>query len=236
MDPLKLMHQTTNPGLLPTRVYRLLSDRFHLVTQRISRVEKATGIRCPVYYIEPNLIISASDIGSGQFGILFARTIPTVPDNHLKIVIQITAPLVMFDLGTVYAILAHEFIHYLQLMSKIIEMEIVSDEISSSLFKQKYSDHTRVILEKVVFRNVPALIRNLLRRFPVGFKDERLEGRVMKEWMHKGLSVTRIPLDSNVTRSPIDKIAFLQIDQELREKISRYEIQELKGGRFRQYA
>lgn len=136
------MRQTTNSGLLRTRVYRLLSDRFRLVTHRISRVEKATGIRCPVYYIEPGLIVSASDIGSGQFGILFAGTIPTVLDNHLKIVIQITAPLTMFDLlGTVYAVLAHEFIHYLQLMSKIIEMEIVTDVISSSLFEQKYSDH-----------------------------------------------------------------------------------------------
>ena len=225
---------TTDSGQLPTKVYRLINDRFHLVTQGISRVERATGIRYPLYYIEPNLVVSTSAIESGQFGILFARTIPIVVNNDLRIVVQITAPLITCGyLGSIHAILAHEFLHYLQLMSKIIKMDVLSDEISRSLFEQKYVDHSRLIQEKVVFKNDPTLIRHLLSRFSTGFKDKRLEDRVMKEWMHKGLPVTTIPLESNVTRLPIDKIASVKIDHELKEKIFKFESQELNSGRFR---
>ena len=115
---------TTDSGQLPTKVYRLINDRFHLVTQGISRVERATGIRYPLYYIEPNLVVSTSAIESVQFGILFARTIPIVVNNDLRIVVQVTAPLITCGyLGSIHAILAHEFLHYLQLMSKIIKMD-----------------------------------------------------------------------------------------------------------------
>ena len=135
---------TTDSGQLPTKVYRLINDRFHLVIQGISRIERATGITYPLYYIEPNLIVSTSAIESGQFGILFARTIPIVVNNDLRIVIQITAPLITCGhLGSIHAILAHEFLHYLQLTSKIIKMDVLSDEISRTLFEQKYMDHSQ---------------------------------------------------------------------------------------------
>jgi hypothetical protein len=236
LDPLKKVRNTTDSGLLPTRVYKLINDRFHLVTQGILRVERATGIKYPLYYVEPNLVVSTSETETGQFGIFFARTIPMVLDNHLTIVIQVTAPLVIYGLlGTIHAILAHEFIHYLQLMSKIIKMEILSDEISRSLFEQKYADHTRLLQEKVVFQSDPTLIRHILRKFPVGFKDNRLEDRVLKEWMYKGLPVTRIPVESNVIRLPIDKIASLQIDPALKEKIYEFESEKFNGGRIRKY-
>jgi hypothetical protein len=225
---------TTDSGQLPRKVYRLINDRFHLVTQGISRVERATGISYPLYYIEPNLVVSTSAIELGQFGILFARTIPIVVDNDLRIVVQITAPLITCGhLGSIHAILAHEFLHYLRLMSKIIKMDLLSDDISRSLFEQKYVDHSRLIQEKVVFKNDPTLIRHLLSRFSSGFKDTRLEDRVMKEWMHKGLPVTTIPLDSNVTKLPIDKVASVKIDPELKEKIFKFESQELNSVRFR---
>ena len=225
MDPLKLVRITTDSGLLPQKVYDLLNDRFHFVAQGISRVEKATGIKYPLYYIEPKLVISTSEVESGQFAILFARTIPVILNGQLTTVVQLTAPLITYALmGTIHAILAHEFLHYLHLMRKMIKMDIISDEVSSSLFEEWYIDHSHMIQEKVVFKRDPYLVRHLLSKFSTGFKDSRLENKVIREWMHKGLPVTKIRLDSNVTKLPIEKIASAKIDPELKEKILGFEI------------
>src|SRR6185437_12831107 len=144
---------TTDSGQLPTSVYRLINNRFHLVTQGISRIERATGITYPLYYIEPSLIISTSAIESGQFGILFARTIPLVVDNDLRIVIQITAPLITCGhLGSIHAILAHEFLHYLKLMSKIMKMDVLSDEISRTFFEQNIWTTLRLFTKKLCLK------------------------------------------------------------------------------------
>jgi hypothetical protein len=97
-------------------------------------------------------------------------------------------------------------------------------------------DHSQIIHEKVVFKNDPALIHHLLSRFSTGFKDTRLENRVVKEWIHKRLPMTTIPLDSNVTRLPIDKIASVKIDPDLKEKIFKFESQQLNTGRLRHNA
>jgi hypothetical protein len=225
LDPLKIVRITTDSGLLPQKVYNLINDRFHFVTQGISRVEMATGIKYPLYYIEPKLVISTSEVESGQFAILFARTIPVILNGQLTTVVQLTAPLITYALmGTIHAILAHEFLHYLHLMRKMIKMDIISDEVSSSLFEEWYIDHSHMMLEKVVFKRDPYLVRHLLSKFSAGFKDGRLENKVIREWMHKGLPVTKIQLDSNVTKLPIEKIASAKIDPELKEKILGFEI------------
>ena len=58
----------------------------------------------------------------------------------IHVVIQISAPLVAFGLkGTIHAILAHEFLHYLELMTRLSNNELISDEISSNLFENVYS-------------------------------------------------------------------------------------------------
>ena len=74
---------------------------------------------------------------------MFARTIPLISENQLQVVIQISAPLVAYGLkGTIHAILAHEFLHYLDLIRKVSKMEILSDEISGNLFENVYADNT----------------------------------------------------------------------------------------------
>jgi len=117
-----------------------------------------------------------------------------------------------------------------------MKMDVLSDEISRTFFEQKYMDQSQIIHEKVVFKNDPTLIHHLLSRFSTGFKDTRLENRVVKEWIHKRLPMTSIPLDSNVTRIPIDKIASVKIDPDLKEKIFKFETQQLNTGRLRHNA
>jgi hypothetical protein len=126
-------------------------------------------------------------------------------------------------MGTIQAILAHEFLHYLDLMRKIIRMDIISDEISPSLFEESYMDKSHMIPEKVVFKKDAYIIRQLLTKFSAGFRDSRLEEKVIREWMRKGLPVTKIQLNSNVTKLPIEKIASANIDPGLKEKILGFE-------------
>src|SRR5215831_13253450 len=156
-------------GLIPQRINKVINTKFQFLTQGISRVENASGMKYPPYYVEPRLIVSTSPVERGQFGIMFARTIPIVLEDELTIVVQITAPLILFGrVGTIHAILAHEFLHYLHLIRKIIKMDVLSDEISPSLFEQSYVDLSRLIQEKIVFKNDPFLVRLLSRKFTSG--------------------------------------------------------------------
>jgi hypothetical protein len=137
-DPLYKVHNAYRLGQIPQEVYDLIMKRFPLVIDGIKRVEEASGLNYPYYYAEPSLVISVSAVEFTQMGILFARTIPVV-DAHkqLHVVVQITAPLICYGLkGTIHAILAHEFMHYLELINRILKMKVISDDVSSTLFER----------------------------------------------------------------------------------------------------
>ena len=141
MNPLLKVKEAFQNGILPEKEYSLIVKRFPIVVSGISRIEKASGVDFPIAYVEPSVTISSSGTNSFEYGILFARTIPIVTKHNLHVVIQISAPLVAYGLkGTIHAILAHEFLHYLELMSKISNMELISDEVSANLFENVYVD------------------------------------------------------------------------------------------------
>jgi hypothetical protein len=165
---------------------------------------------------------------------LFAQTIPVVKkNNEIDIVIRITAPLVIYGLlGTIHAILAHEFMHYLELLDRIIKMDIISDQLSTSMFENRYLDSGRLIEAKFVFRSDHALRNHITKRFPEGFKDTRLEKKTIKYWMNKGLPSITVSLDSNIAKIPIEAMANLNVDQGVKDKILEFEraaIQKLKN-------
>ncbi|HZC88798.1 MAG TPA: hypothetical protein VE199_04195, partial [Nitrososphaera sp.] len=128
-DPLYKVHHALKAGQLPQEIYELVVKRFPLLTEGIKRVEEASGLKYPYYYVEPSLVVSTSAVEFTQMGILFARTIPVVgDDNLLRVLVQVTAPLIGYGLkGTIHAILAHEFMHYLELVSRIVKMKVISD-------------------------------------------------------------------------------------------------------------
>jgi hypothetical protein len=197
--------------------------RFPLVIEGIKRVEEASGLNYPYYYAEPNLVISTSAVEFTDIGILFARTIPVV-DAHkqLHVVVQITAPLISYGLkGTIHAILAHEFMHYL-------EMKVISDEVSSTLFEGTYADATRLVEERAVFKSDPGLIRHITTRFPEGFRDLKLEEKVIKTWMNRDLPTSKVSLDANIMKIPIEAMASLKVEQCVKDKIIEFENIKLK--------
>jgi len=162
-----------------------------------------------------------------QFGVLLARTIPAVrAGNRLNIVVQLTAPLIAFGMkGTIHAILAHEFLHYLELIGRMVKMDVVSDELSGTLFEGRYADLTRLFEPSAVFKD-KALLKLITKKFPEGFQDSKLENKSLKLWLKKGLPSTRISMDENVIRIPISAVVNTEIDQKLKKKI--YELGEVK--------
>ncbi len=229
-DPLYKVHGALKAGQLPQKVYDLIIERFPLVTEGIKRVEEASGLKYPYYYVEPSLVVSTSAVEFTQMGILFARTIPVVgDDNLLRVVIQVTAPLVGYGLkGTIHAILAHEFMHYLELVSRIVKMKVISDEVSGTLFEGTYADAERLLEERAVFKSDQTLIRHITTRFPEGFRDMKLEDKVIKMWMNKGLPTIKVPIDSNVIKIPIEAMARLQVEQSVKDKIAEFESVKLR--------
>ena len=224
-DPLYKVRDAYKAGQLPQKIYNLVIDRSPLVTEGIKRVEEASGLKYPYYYVEPSLVVSTSAVEFTQMGILFARTIPVVGnDKLLRVVVQVTAPLIAYGLkGTIHAILAHEFMHYLELVSRITKMKIISDEVSGTLFEGTYADAGRLLEERAVFKSDPTLIKHITTRFPEGFRDLKLEDKVIKMWMGKGLPTTKVPIDTNVIKIPIEAMANLQVERAVRDKIAEFE-------------
>jgi len=175
----------------------------------------------PLAYVEPSVVIT--NASSFDYGILFARTIPVISGEHLEVVIQITAPLVAYGLkGTIHAILAHEFLHYLELIRKVSKMDLVSDEISGNLFEGIYSDTQRLFDPRAVFDD-KTLLLHITKKFPEGFKDYKLEDKVVKFWIEKKLPAINITLDTNVVKIPANVIANTKIDPKLTSKLDELE-------------
>src|SRR5919198_3756499 len=229
-DPLYKVHDAFKAGHLPQKIYDLVVERFPLVTEGIKRVEQASVLKYPYYYVEPSLVVSTSAVEFTQMGILFARTIPVVgEDNLLRVVVQITAPLIAYGLkGTIHAILAHEFMHYLELVSRIVKMKVISDEVSGTLFEGTYADAGRLLEERAVFKSDPTLIKHITTRFPEGFRDLKLEDKVINRWMNKGLPTTRVPVDANIIKIPMEAMTNLEVEQSVKDKLTEFENTKLR--------
>jgi hypothetical protein len=228
-NSLQKVEDALNSGQLPKKTYDLILDRYEIVTNGIKRIENAARLKYPYYYVEPNLVISVSQVEFSQFGVFFARTIPVVNEQRqLNIVIQLTAPLVAFGLrGSIHAILAHEFIHYLNLVSRIMRMDVISDSISSTIFEERYGDSSRLMEPKTVFKSDRTLINHITKKFPEGFSDVRLEDKVVNEWINRSLPTTKLTIDSNTIKLPIELMANLEVDEIVKERI--LEFQNTKG-------
>lgn len=222
MDPLLKVKESHKNGVLPDKTYSLIVERFGIVVEGIDRIEKASKINFPLAYVEPSIIIS-QHAGSFDYGILFARTLPVVTNGKVEVIIQITAPLVAYGLkGTIHAILAHEFLHYLELVKRMSRMEMVSDEISGNLFESTYADSTRLFEPRAVFDD-KTLLSHITKKFPEGFRDYKLEDKVIKNWIQKKLPAINIALDTNTVKIPADVLAKIQIDSDLLSKLEHIE-------------
>jgi len=228
LDPLVRFRDAHSKGVIPDDVFDLTVKRFPLIVEGINRIEKASGIQYPVAYVEPSLVISSPNPNSYEYGILFARTLPVLFDDQFQVVIQISAPLVAYGLkGTIHAILAHEFLHFLELIRKISQMDLLSDEVSGNLFENVYSDETRLFEPKAVFKD-RTLLNHITKRFPAGFRDYKLEDKVAKFWSEKNLPTSNISLDTNTVKLSAESLSKIKISPAFITKIDQLQEKSLK--------
>jgi len=217
MDPLFKVKDAHENGIIPTKTFELIKKRFNLILTGIERIEKASNLNFPIAYVDPSIVVSKSK--SFQYGILFARTIPFEYKNKIDVMIQISAPLVAYGLkGTVHAILAHEFLHYLELVSRMSNMEILSDQISGNLFENVFTDNTKLFKPQAVFTD-KTLISHITKRFPLGFHDYKLESKTEQFWIKKNLPVTNITLDSNTIKISSNSLSKVKIEHKLLQRL-----------------
>lgn len=235
MDPMIKVKEALERGAIPEKVYSLVQKRFPIAVSGINRIEKASGIRFPVAYVDPSVTVTAHDPHSYQYGILFARTIPLIHRDNLEVVIQVSAPLVAYGLrGTIHAILAHEFLHYLELIRRASRMDVISDEISGNLFENVYADETRLFEPRAVFSD-RTLLRHITKRFPSGFRDYRLEDKAVKLWIDRGLPTSTVSLDANIAKIPADSLAQIRLDPDLAGRIDELDAKSKKMRKKRIY-
>jgi|TARA_B110000116_G_scaffold228316_1_gene209613 hypothetical protein len=229
MNPLQKISESLEKGAIPKTTFDLIQKRFPLVSDGILRIEKASSITYPTVYVEPSILITGNT-NSLDVGILYARTIPLIIDNSIHVVIQISAPLVAYGLkGTIHAILAHEFLHYLELVTRLSNSELLSDEISSNLFENVYFDSTRLLEPRTVF-NDNTLISHITKRFPSGFRDYKLEDKVIKFWIEQKLPVSKITLDTNTIKLDASQLSNIKFDELLLQQL---EIIKTKNSKIR---
>ena len=229
MNQLQKVTQSFENGILPQSIHELIQKRFQLVIDGIDRIEKSSSIKFPIYYVDPSIIVTGNT-NSLDVGILYARTIPLIVNDNVQVVIQVSAPLVAYGLkGTIHAILAHEFLHYLELVTRLSNTELLSDEISSNLFENVYSDNTRLLEPRSVFNDL-TLISHITKRFPSGFRDYKLEDKVLKFWIQSKLPVSKISLDTNTIKLDAGKLSNIKFDELMLQQL---EIIKAKNSKLR---
>lgn len=211
IDPLFLVKSSTK---LDDKTKVKITSKLRVLTDIVSEIENFSGLPYPKYYIEPTMTISISSDNLGGIGVLYARTIPVDARGIVEVMIQISAPLLLFSRKTVLTrILAHEFLHYLELVQHFASGNTSSELSPDSLFEEKYQDAGRAIEPKMVFPKKRKLVAELNLDFENGFSDDKLNEKCRKSWLEKGLPTVKISMGANQVKISASSIARSRFDQ-----------------------
>ncbi len=225
MDPFVLVDQSVAQGALKPAVAKKVRSKSKNIFAAVARVEKASGLAYPPYYVEPSLPLATTSVEFGSVGALYARVIPAKFEGRLTIIVQFTAPLLIFGLkGTVEAVAAHEFTHYVHLVRRFSRMQVTSDERVSTLFESEYADEERVVDPRKIFTNDRKLAALVEKKFKGGLSDDKLNEKVAKSWIEKGLPTKRVAPEENVVSVGVDVIANTVFDPMVLAKIRELEV------------
>ena len=220
LDPLILIDQAVAQGKLPRPMAKKVRLRMKVLEGAVRRVEKASGIRYPPYYVEPVLPVSKSGTEYGQMGVLFARVIPTTVTGAVVILVQFTAALVAFGTkGTIEAVAAHEFTHYVELVRKLSTRDVVSDEVATTLYEASYADAERTVPPKLVFTE-KALVSLVSRKFKNDLSDPSLNKKVGDAWIAKDLPIRWVGPEENRLKVPMAMAVGTKFDPAVLAKLA----------------
>ncbi len=212
MDPLILLDQAEAQGKIPRPMARKVRLRMKYLAGAVARVEAASGLRYPPYYVEPVLPLARAPAEYGQMGVLYARVIPTTATGNLTILIQFTAALVAFGTkSTIDAVAAHEFTHYVDLVRRLSRTNVVAEERLATLHESGYADSDRLVPSKLVFSE-RALVGLVTRKFKEGFADPALNKKVSDSWVGKDLPVRWVDPEENMVRLGMEVVATARFD------------------------
>jgi hypothetical protein len=218
-DPLL---KVENSKLLDKRTKRSINSKVKNVAEAIQLIEKSSGFRYPLYYIEPVLtIVPPADNVEAGVGVLYARTIPLEIQGKVMIVVEITAPLVLYATkATLRLVLAHEFLHYVELIRNFSSMNLTSQITSSSIFEERFTDYSRAIDPFFVFKE-KKFAKSIAKKTTTGFDDPKLNEKCKEKWMEKGLPVAKIGLGTNQVNVGVDSVLRSDFDPKIKELISK---------------
>lgn len=208
---------------LPKNIVKKIKSRIKYVNNGISRIEEASGLTYPPYYIEPRLTLAKSEVELGQKAVIYARVIPKEGPSGVQIWIELSAPLVAFGLiGTLQAVLAHEFMHYVEMVRKFTTLDILSDEKVNTIHETVYADYERLYEPKWLF-NDKGLNKLLKNRFSEGLVDDKLNTHTMNKWVEKGLPTVTLSPDANIVKISIASILKTNFDPILKNRLAELE-------------
>jgi len=201
MDPFSRIEAAAN--FVDKKTATSIRTKLKRVDEEVKSIERSSGLTYPPYYVEPVLRVVESGDNTGGLGVLYARTIPVDVNGSITIVVELSAPLVLYGTKRVLRIiLAHELLHYLELVRRFVRMDISSQITSSSIMEEQYQDNSRVIDPSIVFKD-KRLISQLRKEHLEGFTEERLNEKCKSKWIERGLPVQKMPIGANqVSVSP----------------------------------
>ena len=114
LDPLFKLSKTE---MLDKKTKKSIEAKMKNLIAAVSEVEQFSGLKYPSYYVEPVLTVTESTDNMGGLGVLYARTIPVEVNGRVEILVEVTAPLLLYSTKvTLRLVLAHEFLHYVELV------------------------------------------------------------------------------------------------------------------------
>jgi hypothetical protein len=224
VDPLILVDQAEAQGKIPRPIARKVRLRMTHLVGAVKRVEKASGLTYPPYYVEPVLPVQKSHIEYGQMGVLFARVIPTTVTGKLAVLVQFAAPLVAFGTrSTMEAVAAHEFTHYVDFVRRLSTKDVFAEEGLTTMYESSFADSDRLVPAKLLF-NESSLVGLVTRKFKNDLVDPALNKKVSESWVAKGLPMRWVNPEDNRVKLGMDVVAAASFDPRVLAKIQ--EIQE----------
>ena len=212
MDPLVLLDQAVAQEKVPRAIATKVRRRMSIVQGAVQRVERASGLKYPPYYVEPSLPCSKTGAEYGQMGVLFARVIPTTVTGRVVILVQFSAALVAFGTkATIEAVAAHEFTHYVDLVRKLSTKNIASDEIVTTLFEASFRDAEHTVPPKLLFSE-KALVSLISRKFKNDLIDASLSRKAEDQWVAKNLPIHWVRPEENKLQVPMALVAATRFD------------------------
>jgi hypothetical protein len=217
LNPLGKVESST----LSSKMKRSIGLRMKNLTESIAKVEHESGLRYPPYFVNPVLtLVPSSDNMIDGIGVFYARTIPIPFQGKIQIVVEFSAPLVLYATKkTMQLVVAHELLHYVELVKNFTSMSVISQITPSSIFEERYTDSSRGIDPALVFKN-KRLVKELMKRASAGLDDQKLNEKCRIRWIEKALPMEKLPLGSNQVIISAESILSADFDPRLKEILS----------------